>query len=288
MPTCMLARSLDEVTRINYADYVWSPKIDGFRAHSGALTRSMKYIANRHTRLMLESIVDFSLDGELIVGSDPTLPGLFNLCQSAFTSYEGEPDFTYHVFDTTHDLITHKPYSDRLGYLESIRGELPDWVRIVEHDFKLDDYDRMLDGGYEGIMGNNLTLPYKWGRSGVVNPHLVRVKPWVTSEATVVGYGESLVNCNPQFYSESGHLKRSYNKEGMVPGGKLGYLIVLDSGVEFNLSLGCMTHDERERLWSIRDSLIGRVCTYKKLAYGELNKPRLNGFVGWRHSTDIV
>jgi DNA ligase-1 len=78
-----------------------SPKLDGIRAvvlNDQLVSRTLKPIPNNFIREALSHPQYDGLDGELIVG-EPTDPGIYLKTNSAVMSVDGEPDFTYYVFD---------------------------------------------------------------------------------------------------------------------------------------------------------------------------------------------
>ena len=85
-----------------------SPKIDGIRClivNGKAVTRSLKPIPNEHIRSMLEKYAPDGADGEIVVGDS------FNATTSAVMSRDGEPEFTYFIFDDCKESFA-QSYSD--------------------------------------------------------------------------------------------------------------------------------------------------------------------------------
>ena len=94
-------------------------------------------------------------------------------------------------------------------------------------------------------------------------------------------------NCNEAVMDALGLTKRSTKAEGMVPVDMLGaFLVRTPDGQEFSLS--GFTNEERTKLWSIRDSLIGKFVKYKHFANsGVVDAPRTSGFLGFRDPLDM-
>ena len=97
----MLAyQKLPDLEALTYP-LIASPKLDGIRClivDGVAVSRSLKPIRNKYVQSILGSHEFNGLDGELVVGS-PTDPDVYLKTNSGVMSVEGEPDFTYLVFD---------------------------------------------------------------------------------------------------------------------------------------------------------------------------------------------
>lgn len=98
----MLAATLVEEEDIRFPVYV-SPKLDGIRClmkDGRPMSRSGEVLPNKFIQdwAMKNAEILHGLDGELIVGA-ATGEEVYNRSQSGIMSREGEPDFTYHVFD---------------------------------------------------------------------------------------------------------------------------------------------------------------------------------------------
>src|SRR5262249_7923983 len=125
----MLAATLEDVEAVNYPVLV-SPKIDGIRCliHDGQpVTRKLKPIPNHYVRHKLQGLPPF--DGEITVG--PMDAGMFDRTQSAIMSHDGEPDFTYWVFDNT--AAPDVPFHLRLDWVRSRAGMYGPMVQMLEH-----------------------------------------------------------------------------------------------------------------------------------------------------------
>src|SRR6201984_1758025 len=95
----MLAGKLDPA-KLQFPVII-QPKLDGIRATvvgGKLLTRTLKEVPNRHIFNLLSKSEYEGLDGELIVGS-PVADDCYRTTVSGVMSSDGEPDFTYNVFD---------------------------------------------------------------------------------------------------------------------------------------------------------------------------------------------
>lgn len=274
-----------------------SPKLDGIRCimRGGvALSRKLLPIPNKYVQAQLAKLPDF-FDGELML----TLPGNFNEVQSAVMSVEGEPDFTFCVFDWQYEFLASR---DRPGFKERyervaalIRGESYPRVDVVPH-YEMHTESQLLEleahfveQGFEGVMLRSLTGPYKFGRSTEREGHLLKLKRFEDEEATVVGVVERMHNENEATTNELGHTKRSSAKAGKVPAGDLGALAcVTDDGAEFELGSG-FTEQQRKELWA-HGNLDGSRVKFKHQPDPGGRKPgqapRFPVFLGFRSEID--
>lgn len=242
-----------------------SPKLDGIRCvmrGGKALSRKLIEIPNLYVQSQLANLPD-GLDGELMLA----LPGNFNEVQSAVMSVEGEPKFTYCVFDTYNVGYT---YEQRLQLVEQIIAHVKNpRVEIVPHTLVTspeqlaDMEDSFLKIGFEGVMLRSIDGPYKCGRSTEREGFLLKLKRFDDDEATIVGFVEMMHNDNEATTNEVGATKRSSAKEGKRPAGVLGALqCVRDDGVEFEIGSG-FTAAQREDLWMARGNIIGERAKFK-------------------------
>lgn len=279
-----------------------SKKYDGIRGlkvNNRALARSFKPIPNDYVRTWMEMHLPNGIDGELTL-RDPLAP--FRDVTSAIMSKAGKPDFVFRAFDYVHRSTT-QAYNDRLQDLLEWWVDHPEChdggrVDVVTHHLVLRNLDELtalhetwvLDG-YEGTMVRDPEGPYKCGRSTVREGYLLRIKPFVDEEATVVGFAELMVNENEQTRDELGRAKRSSAKAGKVPGGVLGALrLTFDDGTDFNCGSG-FTDAQKKELWAVRDEdLVGRRAKIKHQAppggRKPGQKPRIPVFLGWRDAND--
>ncbi len=259
-----------------------SVKLDGIRCigkGGQVLTRKLKLVPNLHVRSRLEGIGVDGLDGELIVGET------FQATSSGIMSHEGEPSFTYWVFDRWDEV---GGFAERYAKLvERVgRGGV---VRLVPHRLvrdmgeMLQFEEEVVEGGGEGIMLRAPDGRYKYGRSTVREGILFKVKRFEDTEATIIGLEERMGNDNVQERDERGYAKRSTRKEGRVPLGVLGGFVVENPEFgRFNVSSGAMGELMRSELWSRGDRLIGKSIKFKYQRVGVKDKPRCPVFIGFR------
>ena len=267
-----------------------SPKIDGIRCviHDGiAKTRKLLPIPNHHIRNTLSNMDYNGLDGELIVGH-PTDPDVYRKTASAVASFEGEPDFTYYVFDNF--KFPKAPYCIRnpqgicYGVVSSLKQEvLRDRDEVEEYEYN------QLTLGMEGIMLRSSTAPYKYGRSTVKEGYLLKLKRSADAEAVIVEVLEKMHNDNTLEQDKLGYAKRSHANAGKVAANTAGAFLVRDcvTGKEFKIGCGLLNASEREEVWDNHHQYHGMICKYRYLPYGEKDVPRHGRWIGWRHTFDM-
>jgi DNA ligase 1 len=271
-----------------------SEKLDGIRCivfNGVAYSRSLKRIPN----LSIQAYVQYhaeameGMDGEIIVG-DKNAPDVFNQSTSGVMRIEGEPDFTFWVFDRWHPTDS---WICRYLYLVNYI-KLPERVKVLQHFqvtemFHIDEFERdMLAQGAEGIMLRDTDAKYKCGRSGTKNPELQKVKRFVDSEFEIIGWEPKYTNTNEAKTNELGRTARSTAKDGMVALDTIGSLVLCTSkGDTFSCGSG-MTDSIRDDLWNRRETLIGQLAKIKYFDIGiGYNVPRFPVLVGIRHKDDL-
>lgn len=280
----------EDLHRLTYP-LLASPKLDGIRAvvlNDQLVSRTLKPIPNNFIRNALSHPQFDGLDGELIVG-DPTDPGIYLKTNSAVMSVDGEPDFTYFVFDQ-HNMTT--AFSERLKHL-NFRSRGPRVVVLGHVEIKdekaLVEYQEWcLQQGYEGVMLRKPSASYKYGRSTLKEQTLVKLKVFDDSEATVLAMTEEMHNANEATTNALGHTERSSHKENKVGKGRMGTLVCrdLETNIDFEIGTG-FTAQQRQELWDQATDVVGRVVKYKFFSHGVKEKPRHPVFLGFRDPIDM-
>ena len=288
----MLAATMEPGTPLRSSILV-SPKLDGIRCiikDSQAVSRSLKPIANKQLREILSNPVLDGLDGELLSGS-ATSETAFNSTTRSVMSHAGDTDdLVFHVFD--YAGFPDEPFSKRLSYAaERVQmardAGLP--VRLVEHRLVdtesklLEIYESFLQMGFEGAMVRDPVGPYKYGRSTAKEGFLLKLKPWRDSDAIIIGYDELERNQNEAKTNLLGRTERSTAQAGKVAADTLGAIKVKDltTGVEFSIG-GGFTAADRDLLWAQKETLPGRIVTYKSVTIGVVDAPRFPVFLRFR------
>ncbi len=278
-----------------------SPKLDGIRSvirESGALSRKLIALPNRSLQARVANFARLAsgLDGEFIVG-DPRDPDCYRKTESAIMSQDGEPNFTFYVFDCTHPDVIGQEYYARMCYAEKLVSDLQlvgapvvlleqipvyskEDLLVVERDF----YEQ----GFEGTMIRSIGGRYKFGRSTVKEAILLKVVRRKREEAILTGFVQAEKNTNEQVRDELGHAKRSSAKAGKVKVDAVGSLIATsEKWGEIRVGSGCLTDAELTEMWLDPDAYIGRTISFEYRPHGAHKKPRFPQFKGWRSEIDM-
>lgn len=272
-----------------------SVKLDGIRCiikDGVAFSRTLRPIRNHYIQSLLGRPEFNGLDGELIVG-DPAASDCMRKTNSGVMSFEGEPDFKYYVFD-----IWNRPsiqYKDALAVLPSLTNH-PNIEALQQYTAKAPNEieaieQAALDDGHEGIILRRPDGTYKYGKSTVKEGLLYKLKRYSQDEAVVIGVKPLQHNANDPEINALGYTQRSSTKAGKVDLPLLGALVVKGrfqefAEVTFDIGTG-FTLYEREFLWKQRESLLGKIVTYKFFPVGGKDKPRHPVFVSFRSQDDL-
>lgn len=294
----LLAATIENNEQLDALTYpmIASPKVDGIRCINhpslGPITRSCKPIANLHIRSSLFIIACSDLDGELVSGPIAA-PDVFNRTTSAVMTQSGDPEFMYHIFDSS-ILSEGVPYEKRLKDLgprvKALRDSGIDYVKELTHTIVYCPDDVLtleqvwLPKGFEGVMLRSPSGKYKQNRSTLKEQILLKLKRFTDAEAEVIGFEPLERNTNPQTRDLRGLAERSDHKAGKVQVETLGNLLVRDiSGRfgEFSVGSG-YDADTRATIWRDRERYIGKIIKYKFQEVGILEAPRFPIFLGFR------
>ena len=309
----LLSGSLKNFSKIKFP-VIGTPKLDGIRAlviDGKLVSRNFKPIPNNFTRHFFESTLSDGMDGELMLASPKSSNGKsivieegeiylppqevdFNKIQSAVMKHDGTPEVEFHIFDWVTDSLE-EPYIDRLKKIEKWYSlGARDRVKIVQqklinNEQELIAYEEeCLALGYEGIMVRQPLSKYKCGRSTENEGILLKIKKFLDAEAVVIGFKEKMTNENTKEKDAFGKTKRSSKKDGMVPAGTLGTVLVRDpkSGIEFGVGSG-FNDEMREEIWNNQDEYLGKYLKYKYQELSKDNVPRFPVYLGFRHEDDM-
>ena len=225
------------------------------------------------------------LDGELIVG-DPFAEDCYRVTNSGVMSKDGEPDFTYYVFDRW-DL----PLS---GFADRLAATQPGYkIQRVTHHWAYCEADLLrieevlLAKGAEGVMVRSLDGTYKYGRSTMKEGTLGKLKRFSEDDFLVVDFEERFHNANPATINALGHTERSMHVENMIGRGDLGALVLETSGGKrFTCGTGFDDTTRRE-IWGNKEKYVGRWAKVKHFPIGVKDLPRFPTFLGFRDENDM-
>jgi ATP-dependent DNA ligase len=302
----ILQRHLNEVGYL-----IMQPKIDGMRAmiaeDATARTRSWKLHKNRYLQKWASHHPSLrGLDGEVSSGHAYD-KDTFRESMSGIRSEEGSPDFTFFVFDTFSEPYNGLTYEGRRTYAESVVAQLgPDQIADDYHCklvmcpqkkvYTLDEInayeEELLLAGWEGAILRRNDQPYKYNRSTNLGGALIKLKRFDDDEAVITGSYPWEVNDNEATLSALGYTVRSSHKDNKRVIDRLGGVnchLLRDPSVTFDIGVfRGWSHSDRDRLWSIRDTLPGRILKFKHQGYGGgYDKPRTPVGLGFRDITDL-
>jgi DNA ligase 1 len=270
-----------------------SPKLDGVRCivwEGVAYSRNAKPFRNKFVQAWARARGLHNLDGEFIVGEP--VGGEVLGRSMAVTAIEGEPDFTFHLFDSPQRERAEFAHNTR--WLEVIARSEPrmQWVPHVQASsvnqlMTLEEH--WLKLGYEGFMTRAPLGPYKHGRSTLREEWLVKVKRFMDGEAVVTGLEEAETNTNEATKDELGRTKRSSAKAGKVGNGMVGTILAHSKEWgPLRIAPGKLTHAERVSYWNSYQGagpgydLIGKTIHWRSFGYGVKDLPRFPRFYGIR------
>ena len=296
----MLAAAAD-LKKIQYP-VLGFPKIDGIRAvihDKRPLSRKLITLPNKFIQGFFNHEHFQGLDGELVVGA-PNDPLCIKYTTSGVMSHEGEPDFTFYVFDKW-DIGGYR-FEDRLATAAMRVSQLVGTSKkprlrhlgatLIEREDDLLAYEAArLDDGFEGVILRSPDGLYKHGRSTVREGGLLKLKRFSDSEAEVLEVVEEQFNGNEAQKDNLGRTKRSSAKAGKVGKGRAGALRVRDihHGWEFEIGTGLTDADKVEwwTWWQLGSKRPTRYVKYKFFAIGMQERPRHPVYLSWRSPTDL-
>jgi DNA ligase-1 len=285
----LAAKTPDSLSGIDWP-VLASFKIDGIRAAvvDGVLvSRNNKPIPNAALQTRYGKAMYEGLDGELIDGVAYGKDVYRTTASTVMSRDKPIHDVRLHVFDDF--TRPEDPYKLRLRKaaqrVVAIGKKVANALMYVPHALLQNEYQLnaleadALAKGFEGLMLRSTDGEYKAGRSTLNEGWLIKIKRFKDGEAVIDGVEELQHNDNAK--GEDG--KRTSHKAGKRAGGVLGALTVRDvaTGAAFGIGSG-FTASERARLWMLKESLPGRVVTYRYFPTGSKAAPRFPTFRGFR------
>lgn len=303
----ILAANFDEnrLTDGSYAkslgpdDYfMLSPKLDGVRCTIGYTqiwsdktgsyeriwSRNGKPIPNKFIRQVLETLPG-GLDGEIGPVAIRDKDAYKQAIHAAMT-IEGKPeDWCFFIFNMVPD-----PDSEDFGLANRLerakaavskwRTEHPDlakYARFVEHTrYEAHEHETILQGakafsdaGYEGAMLSCSNAPYLNKRVSPTKPWLLKLKPFLDAEATIIGMLPGRYGTNLKTVPE--HLWGTAKEE-------VGALLLRDCKGAFKV-FKCgsgLNAKQKKEFWANRQQIIAdnTIVTFKYLEVGTDERPR--------------
>lgn len=257
------AESIYDVRLPTFASF----KFDGWRGLWQGMeffSRTGKTIPNRALQALAKQVeLPPGWDGEIIVGA-PNTHDVFSRTDS-FCKTMKKPippeGVRFYVFD---NALAEGGFEKRIATLHDVPpfATVVKQVPILTYD-ELEAFEQYaVERGYEGICCRTPAGRYKQGRSGKTENYLVKVKRYIDGEFQIIGFVEKQHNANPAFTNEVGYTKRSSHKEGKVPAGTLGSIIVNWNGHELHVGTG-WDHATAKWIWEHQAELLGDFATIK-------------------------
>jgi DNA ligase-1 len=275
-----------------------SPKIDGVKLvrFDGQLKgRSFKQYRNKHLNSMFDKPEYEGFEGEVIVGTNPYAQDLCRMTTSCVNSFEGEPDYTWYVFDYVTDKTLDLTYLQRMDILlylirvNELENVIPVSIKPIQNEEQLlEEEQHYLSLGAEGIIIRQPYSMYKQGRTTVNSQEVLRLKRFSDGESVIIGFTEEMYNGNEATKDELGRTSRSSHQDNLIGKNTLGSLLVRDcvTGVEFSIGSG---FDDATRLtvWGNREDYLGMIVKYKFFDKGIKDLPRFPTFLSFRSPVDM-
>jgi DNA ligase-1 len=305
-----------KLENINYP-ILASYKLDGIRCivYKGQLlSRSLKPIQNKQLKKRLKPIADYCEKYSLILDGEIYSP---DLTFQEITRYVMTQDFEdkksvkkfgkileipeslkFYCFDClkikADGIENHTPFMTRLGYAIEIYTMFKTLMVFVKHE-RVDNleevrtlFEEALEGGYEGLILRYTEGYYKFGRCTIKEGNIFKVKPFRTFDAVIKEVTQgTVVNPNAEKkINELGRSVTSKKKDDRILVNKVRDFVVDYNGHELKVTSSSLTHEERERLWNIRETLIGKTIEYKGMLIGSKNTVRHPVFIRFREDKD--
>ena len=269
---------LGELHRLLYPKYI-QPKYDGIRIifeDGMAWSASLKPIRNKAIQ-EIAAFVPSGLECEFYLPSE--LGGLRKSASVCNSEAGGIPDEgKFYAFDFRHIPLN---YSDRLIMVHEVVDTLKYLPIEVAPTTKVSNQAEveallveLLSSGYEGAMLKEPTAQYKYGRSTLNSQECLKLKPFVDAEGYVIGYKYEQENTNEAFVNELGTTSRSSSQLGKADKPLIGALLLQSPAFPEPFWVSGFTHALKERMFHERESLCGRIVTFKHQPCEVYDRPR--------------
>lgn len=233
---------------LKFPNALMSVKLDGIRGEyirggngspskiltrGGNEIRGVEHIIEACDRISIDSVGDFSLDGELLI------PGLtFQESSGKLRSGESTPDAVFHIFDWP--SLGHTELWFRLEKLWHLTMLWPPCLKLVKHvpvrsvEHIQRMYEKALTLGYEGLVIKDADSLYERKRSS----SWLKMKPNEMDEVEIIGFMEG--DENGRFAGTLGSIigRRKDGTEVRVAG---------------------FTDEEREHIWNNQELWLGEI-----------------------------
>ena len=276
-----------------------SPKLDGIRClikDGKLLSRSAKPIPNVQISALLGELLRdtrYVYDGELYIHKAPFQTITSNVMAKDREPHKGLKFMAFDILTLSEWNADEKktPFDRRLEMLErrfAVRkpGRAESIVQhLVQRRGRISTlFKKFLDMGYEGAMVRSPEGLYKHGRATRKEGTVFKLKSWRDYDGVILSVheGKQLKEGASGDKDEHGRTKRSFRQEDYEPSGSFGYFTIDvrddslpdDTTMEIGGWKG-LTAELRDSIWSDPDKWIGQWCTFKGMAVGVKDKPRI-------------
>lgn len=275
--------------------YLASFKLDGYRAFSyqaRVRTSSGTPVLNRHTQSLFNGPGFEGLDGELIVGAWNDPNAFWNTSGPVRRGHD-EPDVKWYIFDDR--MHPDKPFHERLNsakmrveYFKDPRIICIPHV-IVQNLAEMELFERVaVDDGFEGIMLRDPNGRYKYGRSTVKDNLLLKVKRFISEEATITALEEQIENLTTSVADALGRAKKATSKDMQTGTGMVGAFVVESPRwpKPFRISASSLGHKARQHAWENPNDYLLQLARFKYFPHGVVDVPRHGVFEAIRGRED--
>lgn len=148
----------------------------------------------------------------------------------------------------------------------------------------------LIAGGYEGVITRSLDGEYKHGRTTEKEATYLRMKRFEEREGLVIRLEEGFTNKNKPIKNKLGQIERSTSKEGMIPNGMIGAMILrdLEHNEEVRVAAGCMTDAEAKHYFENPHEIVDKLISkYKHFAHGQKDAVRFATHQSFRSKEDM-
>jgi len=276
--------------------YLASVKLDGYRAFSyqGKIrTSSGTPVLNKFTHDIFKGRDFEGLDGELIVGAAND-KNAFHNTSGPVRKAIGEPDVRWHIFDDrTHpDMPFHERLNNarlRIAAMDDPRLVFVSHATVHSLGEMLEVEKCAVDAGFEGIMLRDPDGKYKYGRSSVIENLLLKVKRFISEEATIIALEEQVENLTASVADPLGRAKKSVSKDAQQGTGMVGAFVVKSDlwPDPFRISASSMSHKVRKHAWEHPGEYLAQLARFKYFPHGVVDAPRHGVFEALRGKEDL-
>ena len=207
----------------------------------------------------------------------------------------GEPDVKWYVFDDRTN--PNMPFiervtmaKDRVHYLKDERVIAIPQVMILNLTEMYEFEKYAVDEGFEGIMLRDPLGRYKYGRSTVKENLLLKVKRFISEEATIIALEERMENLNESVPDAFGRARKAISKDMLAPTGMVGAFVMESPKwpTSFRVSASTLRPmREQKRAWENPNDYLLQLGRFKYFPHGVVDVPRHGVFEAIRGKEDL-